>query len=108
MEDKRTKRKTKGLALFPTVKCANTMKEHVVKGKSSAGSNPYEILITTRSSCPPKKASLDQLTIVYVLYKLSKTNSVLRLYGLVMTANFISPDIVSERMYRCSFIFTPL
>lgn len=84
------------------------MTEHMGEEKFSAGSNPYEILITTRSSCPPKRASLDQPTIVYVLYKLSKTNSVLRLYGLVMTANFVSPDIVSEQTYRCSFIFTPL
>ena len=79
-----------------------------LKKNSSAGSNPYETLITTRSVCPPKRASLDQLTRVYVLYKLSKTNSVLRFYGLVMTANFVSPDIVSEQMYRCSFIFTPV
>lgn len=74
----------------------------------SAGSNPYETLTATQSGCPPKGASLDQLTRVYVLYKLSKTNSVLRLYGLVMTANFASPDIVSEQMYRCSFVSTPL
>lgn len=75
----------------------------------SAGSNPYETLTATQSGCPPKGASLDQLTRVYVLYKLSKTNSVLRLYGLVMTANFASLlDIVSEQMYRCSFKLYPL
>lgn len=96
------------MELLPTALHANNTRDYAVKKNLSAGSNPYETLTTTQSGCPPKRASLDQLTRVYALYKLSKTNSVLRLYGLVMTANFTSPDIVSEQMYRCSFISTPL
>lgn len=94
--------------LLPTIKHANKMTTNICMKRKSQQGQIHETPITTRSSCPPKTGSLAQLAVVYVLYKLSKTNSVLRLYGLVMTANFISPDIVSEQMYRCSFISTPL
>lgn len=56
----------------------------------------------------PDGAGLRPLSTVHRLHKLRKIDAVLGFYGLVMTANFPSPDIVSEPMYSCSFIFTSL
>lgn len=69
----------------------------------SAGSNPYLFLITPDHPVL-QRAGLHHPT----LYKLSKINNVLRLYGLVMTANFTSPALASEHVDGCSFISTPL
>lgn len=68
------------MELLPTA--LQVTRENIpVEKNLSAGSNPYENFFTaTQSGCPPKGASLDQLTRVYVLYKLSKTNSVKALW----------------------------
>lgn len=78
------------------VKDAHERAECLGKEVISAGSNPYLFLITLDHPRPP------------TLYKLSKINNVLRLYGLVMTANFTSPAFASEHVDGCSFISTPL
>lgn len=85
------------------VKDAKKRAERLGKEMISAGSNPYLFLITLDQPVL-QKAGLHHLT----LYKLSKINNVVRLYGLVMTANFVLPDIASEHVYGCSFISTPL